>query len=244
MDRRIAPATALVLLSIFLFPVAAQAAPITTLFSTGVSPAGLALGDLAADPHYVLTASPGGAFPVASGITVAAAAMPAGWTANTATSRWINPTGLGALPADWHPGGVYIYATTFSLFGFDPTTTTISLGWAADDNDLGAAPPPYDFIAVNGFPVAGSGTGSSPGSYAGLHPKLLGPALPWLPGINTLEFVFANTDSAPGPGLSGPTGLHVHIISADAALVPEPASLLLLAGGLAAMITIAWRRRR
>lgn len=244
MSRGIALAAAVAIVWVSFFPVPAQAVPIPTLFSTGVSPAGLALGDGAADPHYILTGSPGGIYTGASPITVASGSLPPLWVPNTATSRWINPTGLAGTPADWAPGGTYVYSTTFSLAGFIPSTTTISLGWAADDNDLGASVPPYDYIAVNGFPVAGTGTGTSPGSYAGLHPKILGPALPWLPGLNTIDFVIANTDSDPGPGLTGPTGLHVHIVSSDATLIPEPSSLVLSVCGLAAIAVVAWRRRR
>jgi hypothetical protein len=146
--------------------------------------------------------------------------------------------------ADWHPGGTYVYTTTFSLAGYIPSTTTITLGWAADDNDLGASIPPYDYIAVNGFPIAGTGTGASPGSFMGLHPEILDSTLPWLPGINTLDFVIANTDSAPGPGLSGPTGLIVHILSSDATLIPEPSSVVLLTGGLIALMVMVWRKKR
>jgi hypothetical protein len=120
----------------------------------------------------------------------------------------------------------------------------ITLGWAADDNAIGAAIGPYDFIAVNGTPVAGTGTGTAPGSYAGFHLEILGPGLPWVAGINTLDFVIANTDSDPGPGLTGPTGLHVHIVSAEADLVPEPSSVVLLAFGCAGIAAIAWRRCR
>jgi hypothetical protein len=244
MIRRIVIVVALVSQSVVFCCAAAYAVPIPTLFSTGVAPSGLALGDGAADPHYVLTASPGGFYPVAAPITVATASLPPGWVANTATSRWINPTGLAGTPADWAPGGTYVYSTTFSLAGFIPSTTTISLGWAADDNAVGASTPPYDYIAVNGFPVAGTGTGTPPGSHMGLHPEILGPTLPWLPGINTIDFIIANTDSDPGPGLTGPTGLHVHILTAEADLIPEPSSLMLAACGLASIVALAWRRRR
>jgi hypothetical protein len=234
----------LVLLVVGLLPVAAHAAPILTLFSTGVSPAGLALADFDPDPHYTLTSSPGGFYAAGPATTVASAELPPAWVANTATSRWINPTGLGADMVDWHLGGVYVYETTFSLAGFVPSTTTISLGWAVDDNDPGAAIGPYDYIALNGIPLVFTGTGGPPGSYAGFHPEILGPALPWLPGLNTLEFVVANTDSDPGPSLTGPTGIHVFIASADAALIPEPSSWVTLIIGLAGMVCFARRRCR
>lgn len=78
----------------------------------------------------------------------------------------------------------------------------------------------------------------------GLHPEILDSTLPWLPGLNTLDFVIANMDSAPGPGFTGPTGLIVHIVSSDAALIPEPSSIVLAAFGVAAMIAMAWRHKR
>ncbi len=220
-------------------PLTAQVVPIPTLYGTGVDDDGTLLPDLAPDPHYTLTASPEGVYPVGPAIAVSDADFPPAWVANSSSSRWINPTGLGADLSDWHPGGVYVYTTTFSLEGFIPATTEILLGWAADDNDLGVAPPPYDYIAVNGFPVFSAGTGGDPGSYTGLHPELLEGTLPWLPGINTLDFVIANTDADPGPGFTGPTGLRVEILSAEALLIPEPTTWMVLAVSLA----MAGRRR-
>ena len=78
----------------------------------------------------------------------------------------------------------------------------------------------------------------------GLHSEILESTLPWLPGINTIDFVTANTGSDPGSGLTGPTGLVVHIVSAEADLIPEPSSIVLLAGGMGAMMAIVWRRKR
>ncbi len=216
--------TVMVCVSITAGTAVAQVSPITTLYSTGVDDFGLPLAGFAPDTHYSLVASPVGNPPAAPGIVVDV--LPPAWVANTATSQWINPDGVGALPADWHPGGTYTYETTFSLAGFIPTTASISLGWAADDND-----PSGGAILLNGVPIVGATTGTSPGSYAGLHPALIsGVGLPWLPGINTLTFVTTNTQIGPTP--SGPTGLHVHIVTAEATLIPEPATLTLLLAGV------------
>jgi hypothetical protein len=226
-----------------LIAVPAVAVPITTLFSTGVDGSGLALPDYAVDPNYTLVASPG--FPVAPAIVVGAPDLPVTWAANTATSRWINPDGVGGLVVDWHPGGTYVYETTFDLTGFDPSTVEIALAWAADD----ASVPGTDYIAINGIPLppggGGSGVGPDPGSYAGLHLKLIDAAVTpfFLPGLNTLSFVTGNEDSAGDPfsaPYSGPTGVHVKILAADADLVPEPSTAPLVIAGL---VGLAGRRR-
>lgn len=199
----------------------AQAAPITTLFSTGVSPAGLALASGAADPHYILTVAPPGVGTPAAPLVVGPVLPPA-WVANTATSQWINPTGTDVFA----PGGEYWYTTTFDLTGLVASTAYISGGWAVDDASVS--------LLLNGVPLAGITTGSGVGSYSGLHPFIItGGALPWLPGINTLTFKTSNTSS--GPVLTGPTGLHVKILDAHAAAVPVPAAAWLLVSGLLAL---------
>jgi hypothetical protein len=220
-------------------------APITSLFSTGVDPSGALLPDYAADPHSTLAVSPG--FAVGPAITVGVPDLPVTWAANTAISRWVNPNGVGGFMVDWHPGGSYVYETTFSLAGFDPTSVVIELAWAADD----ASVPGTDFIMINGIPLPpggfGSGTGPDPGSYSGLHPKVITAAgSPYfLPGLNTLSFVVGNADTLGDPTLppySGPTGVHVAILHTDATIVPEPATGSLLAVGLLLLAARAPRR--
>jgi hypothetical protein len=66
----------------------------------------------------------------------------------------------------------------------------------------------------------------------------------FLPGLNTLSFVVGNADTFGDPTLppfSGPTGLQVAILSADATLVPEPGSGPLLA---TALVLLAFKARR
>jgi hypothetical protein len=244
--RSVQSAPVLTLALLVLGAVPAAAVPITTLFSTGVDASGALLGDYAVDPHYTLTTSPG--FPVAGAITVGIPDLPVAWAANTATSRWINPDGVGGFMADWHPGGVYEYETSFDLTGLDPSTVMISLAWAADD----ASVPFTDFIRINGIALppggAGSGTGPDPGSYSGLHLKLLdATATPFfLPGINTLTFVVGNADTVGDPTLapySGPTGMQVTILGSDAAIIPEPGTGPMAAAALVALSVWARRRR-
>jgi hypothetical protein len=200
----------------------AQAAPIPTLFGTGLSPGGLALASGAADPHYTLVlAPPGVPFP-ASPLVVGPVLDPA-WAPNTPTSQWINPTGTGAFVE----GGDYWYETTFDLTGFVASTTSITGAWAADDAGMS--------ISLNGVPMAGTSTGVGVGSYAGLHLFLIeGAGLPWLPGINTLLFKTSNTGPL-APPFTGPTGIQVKIIDADADLVPVPAAAWLFGSGLLAL---------
>lgn len=222
-------------------------APITTLFSSGVDDAGLALPDYAADPHYTLVTSPA-PFAVGPAIAVGGPDLPPTWAPNTATSRWINPDGVGADPADWHPGGIYVYETTFSLDGFDPGTVEIALAWAADDTSVLGT----DYITINGIALApgggGSGVGPGAGAYEGLHLKLVEAAVSpfFLPGLNTLGFVLGNADAVgdpTAPPYSGPTGVHVKILDAhaDRFRVPEPGTLALLS---LALLGMAIRRRQ
>lgn len=201
-------------------------APIATLFSTGLSPIGFLLAAGLEDPNYVLTMAPPGVPAPAAPIVVGP--LDEVWVANTDSSQWINPTGTAAFVE----GGEYWYETTFDLSGFDASTAYIEGGWAVDDASLG--------MFLNGALLPGITTGPGVGSYAGLHPFIIeGAGLSWLPGINTLTFKTFNTS---GFVFTGPTGLHVKIVDAHAAVVPIPGAVWLFLSGLISIITVARRR--
>lgn len=217
---------ALFLSAVFLFSFfapTAGAATISGLFNTGVlndnTPAPYGSVDL----HYTLISSPDANFPGPNAIV--ADPIAAGyWMANSSASRWIGPALNQGYPsgAASHAGGSYTYRISFDLTGFDPGTTLISGGWAADNS--GTA------ILLNGI-----STGNPTGGYSSLAPFTLGSG--FVAGINTLDFIVYNIPS----GGSNPTGLRVEFQSATAAPVPAPAAAWLFGSGLLGLIGIGRR---
>ncbi len=211
-------------------------ATISSLFNTGVDAAGVALGDGARDPHYLLVfpgaqegqpyvATGTGGFPIAP------------WLADNSTSAWtttlnpVTPLGPGSngnagIWADYH------YQTTFSMSGLNPATTIVS-GQVSYDNFL-------QDVLLNGQSTGIIADASNPGpSFGG-----------WLPfsfdaadisllngGVNTLTFIVR---SAQGDGMEDYTGLRVEFLQRTADAIPEPASLSLL--GVVGLLAL--RRRR
>ena len=166
----------------------AQAAAITTLYSTGVDNAGNLLANAAVDGHYAV--SPGG------GPFVIGNPGGIGWIGNTAGSQWIS-----AAADTLAGGGPFTYTTTFDLTGYDYTTALVS-GDLASDNQA--------TIYLNGNNV-----GSGPfGNWTFFSAFSITSG--FQAGINTLTFVVPNFTS-PG-GNDGPTGVQVHIRSATADL--------------------------
>lgn len=170
------------------------------VFATGVDAAGAALPDGEADPHYLLVVNPDGAnevapvvhdgsvFPIVSGP----------WVPNTATAKWIAPqfntSGSAGEASDAGAGpGTYVYRTTFNLTGFDPATAVLTGGWATDNR--GAS------IRLNGVDT---GLTNAAQFVQVTDFSLAAPAVSFLPGINTLEFLVVNE----GQGV-GYTGLQV-----------------------------------
>jgi hypothetical protein len=192
--------------------VAAHAAP--PVFSTGVDDSGNLLPVGAVDPHYVITSVP------AKALSAHVSSLHPSWVANTGSSQWINPTGDGMVYFDV---GTYTYEMKFDLTGYDADTLAITGSWASDN-----ASSIYLNGAYTGF-VSPSGPNNELG-------KMSSFALTdgFKDGMNTLRFDVENTGFQ--------SGLHVHITSASAELVPEPGSVAIL--GAVAGLTLLSRRRR
>ena len=208
----------------------AQAVPIPGLFNTGVDDAGVPLvfGDV--DPHYTIVL-PGVADAFVIDETAGSPPFPPVapmWVPSSTTSKWISHS---VPPLDG--GGItYSYSLTFDLTGLDEDTAFIAGSWAVDD----LAP-----FGIWGIFLNGVGTGFLNGGPSALTPFLIPAGSPLFdPGPNELEFVLTTA----GPGFEG---LRVEGITGEAAPlvapIPEPATVLLLASGLAGLSVSRMRRR-
>ncbi len=189
----------------------ANAAVITSLYSTGVTAGGVATTGNGADLHWTLvggTAYTGGVngnFPIGP------------WVTDTATARWITPTGNAG---DELPNGNYTFETTFTLGAF--TSASFSGIFAADDS--------ITDVRLNGVSLGITGGGYpfyTNFSYSGAA---------FQTGLNTLSFDVLNSGG-------GPVGLQVDLSgSYISAAIPEPASWGLMISGLG-LVGLAGRRR-
>ncbi|MEX0641926.1 MAG: PEP-CTERM sorting domain-containing protein, partial [Pirellulales bacterium] len=149
------------------------------------------------------------------------------WVPNGNSSRWIAPRAeqnqAFVDPSFGNQPGLYTMETTFDLTGFIPASAEVEVHLWADNqvNDvvlngvsLGLTAPSFDnaggrFYVVNG---------------------------PFVPSVNTLEFVWENLP----PNLN-PAGLRVEL-SGRALVIPEPSSFGI--AGLCLALALVWRRRR
>lgn len=196
----------------------ARAAPIATLFNTGVDAAGVVLGGGATDPHWAVVSGPAGA-----AAAIAGDQSDGKWLAPDPVSEWISGGGTS-------PGG-FDYRTSFSLAGFDPATASIT-GTVAADNEI-------TDIRINGH-----STGFRLGivgypSYTSFQqfnplPVFSGD---FVAGINTIDVLVYND-------ATGPQGVRLALTgSAQPLRVPEPASRAVLGAGLAALGLLRRRPR-
>ncbi len=183
------------------------------LYNTGVNGGGGLLGDAAVDSHYSVIAAPG---PYTTAYTGNGVGLPGGWMAEGPASRWI---GVTSFMGEWRPTGTYTFRTSFDLTGLNPSSASISLSIASDNN--------CD-VFLNGVhtgittPFAGFSSFSAYSINSG-----------FLPGINTLDFSVYELGSTP-------SGLRVQL-TGTANVVPEPTSVTLI--GLCGMMLFALRRK-
>lgn len=209
----------------------AQAAPIATLFNTGVDAHGAPLPNATlGDPHYDLISVPSGTttLRIVTSDQCAIDLCASAYLGDNTSSAWIRPdNGDGR----YDPTGYYTYRTTFRLAGLDPTTATISGQWAVDNEGVD--------ILINGISTGASiGTVGTPvnSSFDSFHPFSITSG--FHAGVNTLDFVTHNDVTG---GCCNPTALRVEM-TGTASHVPEPVSFGLFCTGVLGVLHI--RRRR
>ncbi len=191
----------------------ANAAVITSLFSTGVDSAGVATVGNGADLHWTLaggtayTGGTNGSFPIGP------------WISDSATSRWITPT---TNAADSNAITTFAFSTTFDLTGFNAASASISGIFAADDSAT---------IFLNGVQVGAANQGGYRSGTAFLISS------GFIAGLNTLTFSSLNS----GAGPTGVNVLVAGTADATGT-VPEPAAWALMVVGFG-MVGVATRRR-
>ena len=219
MFNRFSLALAVVMIGMASATIPASAGVITDLFNTGVDAFGVALpgGDGVTDPHYTVASSTIGAVVGSNAVTYKHPL----YFPNSATSRWVSNS------SDGSPGnGIVTFQTTFDLTGFDPASASISGLWGVDN---------VGEIFLNG---SDTGIGLLFGfpAFESLHAFAINSG--FISGINTLAFEI--TDEGP------PLAFRVEGIvgTADAAAVPEPSTIALLAAALLSLLGLGAMRRR
>lgn len=154
-----------------LFVSGAQAAPITTLYSTGLDASGTAQAGGGADAHYAL--QPSGA------AAIVRTNLPGSYLPNSASSQWIWAQANGQ-PTD----STLTFRTTFDLTGLDETSAVINGLWGTDNTGLS--------IVLNGTPTGITLPGTPTSNFSSLHSFILNSG--FVAGLNTLEFVVQDID--------------------------------------------------
>jgi hypothetical protein len=215
--------TTLTIAALVLFALAstrAHADPIA-IFNSGVDAAGNVLAPANNDPHYQVTVSADAGF-IAPGPAIVQLNHGA-WLANDGAggpgSSWISIVSAGTTAI---AQGDYEFQTQFDLAGLDPATATMTAQVAVDNQ--------MTDVRLNG-------------NLLGIFREGFGGLLPsftidsgFVGGINTLDFLVNNAGDGTNPG-----GFRIVINNAEAAAIPEPASLMLL--GLGSVMTLRRRRR-
>lgn len=212
---------------------------IAGLWNTGVDENGIPQGPGFQEFHYdtLLPVDADSAY------LVRTVQLPGSYVANPPDAAWIGPTlspNEGALIND--PVGEYIYAISFDLTGFDPSSTLLSARWASDN---------HSSIWLNGIPTGFETGFAAFGSLTDFTLKdgMLNPfgtPLSFLPSLNTLEFKVVNGSGSGNPSallvseLSGEATPMLSGLTDDATSVPDGGiTWLLLAAGFACWLPIA-----
>lgn len=201
---------ALVVAALLATSVTANAAPITTLFNTGVGYTG-SLPFQAFDTHYTLVSAPG-AFTATPRVGDSSNGFPIPpWVGDDAASKWI---GINSDTQFNGPIGNYDYRTTFSLAGFNPATAAIIGQWSVDNTGVD--------ILINGHSTGQTNSNQ----FQTFTSFAINSG--FVAGVNTIDFIVNNA--------GGPTGLRVEQTgSATASPVPEAGSFALFGLGMAAL---------
>lgn len=195
-------------------------ADVIPIFSSGVDAGGNVLAPGSVDPHYDIMVSADGRFtpPDAAIVQLNHPAWLANDPAGSPGSSWISiiPGGTTNIAA-----GDYEFRTQFDLTGLKPATATITARVAVDNT--------MTDMRLNGDLLSISRGGFN------AFQSLVTIDSGFVNGVNTLDFLVNNAGTSPNPG-----GFRVEIMSAEADVIPEPATMALLGLGALAMI----RRRR
>lgn len=191
------------------FSVGAHAAPITTLFGTGLDASGNTLAGGATDSDWIVVET-GQAARVRTN-------LPGTYFANNSLSQWI------WQQANGQPINVVrTFRTTFDLTGFDHTTAVINGLWGVDN--VG------EDILINGVSLGITLPGVVISNFSQLHAFTINTG--FIAGVNTLDFRVrdAGSQSAFRAQLSGEARVS-NPVSAPATLALASLALALMALG-------------